>query len=176
MLAKWLDWEASALPKDADTIIEYCSGSPMVIAMIGAILKKNPNSERKWKLIVDKLKNKHFQSIKLHASVNEWSYQHATLNASIELSVESLPQHLQVHLSTYWYRFTMYMYMYMYLLLKRKLHVTAATVIIAHLYCISAMYIHVHVCTCTLIIVDLVQNAWSTMYCTKNVHVTYACI
>ena len=69
----------------------------MVIALIGAILKKNPNSERKWNLIVDKLKNKHFHSIKLHASVNEWSYQHATLNASIELSVENLPHHLQVH-------------------------------------------------------------------------------
>ena len=68
----------------------------MVIALIGAILKKNPSSERKWKLIIEKLKNKHFHSIKLHASVNEWSYQHATLNASIELSVESLPQHLQV--------------------------------------------------------------------------------
>ena len=98
MLAQWLDWEPSALPKDAEMIIEYCRGSPMVIALIGAILKKNPTSERKWKVIVEKLKNRHFHSIKLRASVNEWSYQHATLNASIELSVESLPLHLQVRL------------------------------------------------------------------------------
>ena len=69
----------------------------MVIALIGAILKKNPDSERKWKLILEKLKKKHFHSIKLHAPVNEWSYQHATLNASIELSVENLPPHLQVY-------------------------------------------------------------------------------
>jgi apoptotic protease-activating factor len=95
LLAQWLNREPSALPKDAELIIEYCRGSPMVIALIGAILKKNPTSERKWKVIVEKLKNRHFHSIKLHASVNEWSYQHATLNASIELSVESLPQHLQ---------------------------------------------------------------------------------
>ena len=71
----------------------------MVIALIGAILKKNPSSERNWSLIVEKLKNKHFHSIKLRASVNEWSYQHATLNASIELSVESLPPHLQVKIT-----------------------------------------------------------------------------
>lgn len=98
LLAQWLNWQTEELPKDAAAIIEYCSGSPMVIALIGAILKKNPNSDRKWKLIIEKLKNKHFHSIKLHASVNEWSYQHATLNTSIELSVESLPQHLQVHI------------------------------------------------------------------------------
>ena len=97
LLAKWLDRDPKELPKDAETIIEYCRGSPMVIALIGAILKKNPTSDRKWKLIVEKLKKKHFHSIKLHASVNEWSYQHATLNASIELSVESLPEHLQVY-------------------------------------------------------------------------------
>lgn len=97
LLAQWLGWQTEELPKDAAAIIEYCSGSPMVIALIGAILKKNPTSDRKWKLIIEKLKNKHFHSIKLHASVNEWSYQHATLNTSIELSVESLPQHLQVH-------------------------------------------------------------------------------
>ena len=70
----------------------------MVIALIGAILKKNPDSERKWKLIAEKLKKKHFHSIKLHAPVNEWSYQHATLNASIDLSVENLPSHLEVHI------------------------------------------------------------------------------
>lgn len=68
----------------------------MVIALIGAILKKNPTNERKWNIIAEKLKKKHFHSIKLHAQVNEWSYQHATLNASIELSVENLPSHLQV--------------------------------------------------------------------------------
>lgn len=96
LLAQWLNRQPEELPKDAETIIEYCRGSPMVIALIGAILKKNPNSDRKWKLILEKLKKKHFHSIKLHASVNEWSYQHGTLNTSIELSVESLPQHLEV--------------------------------------------------------------------------------
>ena len=96
LLAQWLDWKPSELPTYAEAVIEYCKGSPMVIALIGAILKKNPSSERKWKVIVEKLRNRHFHSIKLHATVNEWSYQHATLNASIELSVENLPRHLQV--------------------------------------------------------------------------------
>ena len=97
LLAQWLNRRPSQLPKEADSVIECCRGSPMVIALIGAILKKNPDSERKWKLIVEKLKKKHFHSIKLHAPVNEWSYQHATLNASIELSVENLPPRLQVN-------------------------------------------------------------------------------
>ena len=94
LLARWLGKEVKDLPKHAESIIEYCRGSPMVIALIGAILRKNP-SERKWKAIVDKLHKKHFHSIKLYAAVNEWSYQHATLNTSIELSVESLPGGLQ---------------------------------------------------------------------------------
>ena len=96
LLAGWLKKKPKNLRKEAEAIIEYCRGSPMVIALIGAILRKNPNSERKWQLILEKLKNKHFHSIKLHASVNEWSYQRGTLNTSIEVSVESLPSRLQV--------------------------------------------------------------------------------
>ena len=106
LLSRWLKISPQNLHKEARTIIEYCRGSPMVIALIGAILKKNPTNERKWMLILEKLKKKLFHSIKLHASVNEWSYQHATLNTSIELSVESLPRHLQV--STFFFSLFFY--------------------------------------------------------------------
>jgi len=66
----------------------------MPIALIGAILRKN-NREAKWKAIADKLEKNHFSAIHLHAAVNDWTYQHQTLKSSIELSVESLPDHLE---------------------------------------------------------------------------------
>lgn len=58
----------------------------MAIALIGAILKRNA-SEQKWESIAEKLKKSHYH---LHAAVRlqDWNYQHPTLNASIELRSE----------------------------------------------------------------------------------------
>ena len=64
----------------------------MAIALIGAILKRNP-SELMWKSVADKLNKSHYH---LHAEVKnrEWNYQHPTLNASIELRlVHVQPRH-----------------------------------------------------------------------------------
>ena len=70
-------------------------GSPMAIGMIGAILRKN-NREAKWKAVAQRLERKHsVSSMELHAAVNDWNYQHPTLNASMELSVESLPLNMK---------------------------------------------------------------------------------
>ena len=66
----------------------------MTVALIGAILRKN-NRDAKWKAIADKLEKNHSTSIHLHAAVNDWNYQHQTLKSSIELSEESLPDHLK---------------------------------------------------------------------------------
>ena len=93
LLAMWLKMNTDDLPSYADTILKYCRGSPMAIALIGAILRKNAR-EAKWKAIAEKLQKKHLSGFHLHAAVNDWNYQHPTLNASIELSVESLPEHL----------------------------------------------------------------------------------
>ena len=95
LLAQWLRTTPEKLSSHAGVILKYCRGSPMAIALIGAMLRKNAR-EAKWKAIADKLKQKHAGAIHLHASVNDWNYQHPTLNASIELSVESLhDQHLK---------------------------------------------------------------------------------
>lgn len=94
LLGQWLHTKAENLPSHADVILKYCRGSPMSIALIGAILRKN-NREAKWKAIADKLEKNHFSAIHLHAAVNDWTYQHQTLKSSIELSVESLPDHLE---------------------------------------------------------------------------------
>ena len=67
----------------------------MAIGLIGAILRKN-NREAKWKAVAQRLERKHsVSSMELHAAVNDWNYQHPTLNASMELSVESLPQNMK---------------------------------------------------------------------------------
>lgn len=94
LLSLWLRTKPEELPAYTDIVLEYCRGSPMAIALIGAILRKTPQ-EKVWKAVTDKLKQKHFHSLKLRSKVNEWNYQHPTLNASIELSVESLPEHLK---------------------------------------------------------------------------------
>ncbi len=54
----------------------------MAIALIGAMLRKN-GSERKWKSIAEKMENEH--SLHLSARITNWSYQHPTLKASIQL-------------------------------------------------------------------------------------------
>ncbi len=96
LLSLWLRTKPEALPVYTDIVLEYCRGSPMAIALIGAILRKTPQ-ERVWKSVTEKLKQKHFHSLKIRSKVTEWNYQHPTLNASIELSVESLPKHLKAY-------------------------------------------------------------------------------
>ena len=67
----------------------------MAIGLIRAILRKN-NREAKRKAVAQRLERKHsVNSMELHAAVNDWNYQHPTLNASMELSVESLPQNMK---------------------------------------------------------------------------------
>ena len=94
LLGLWLHTEPEKLSSHADVILNYCRGSPMAVALIGAILRKN-NRDAKWKAIADKLEKNHSTSIHLHAAVNDWNYQHQTLKSSIELSEESLPDHLK---------------------------------------------------------------------------------
>ena len=91
LLAQWVKRTVSELPGEAETIIKYCRGSPMAIALIGAILRKNPKVAR-WKAITQKLMESYSHISALHVTprVNEWNYQHPTLNASIQLSEESL--------------------------------------------------------------------------------------
>ena len=94
LLGLWLNVPSASLSPHADTILRYCRGSPFAIALIGAMLRKNAR-ETKWKAIADKLEQKHVGAIHLHVTANDWNYQHPTINASMELSVESLPDHLK---------------------------------------------------------------------------------
>ena len=56
----------------------------MAISLIGANLRKS-SSEAKWKAIADKLKTKHYHLYAGHSAIRNWTYQHPTLNASVEL-------------------------------------------------------------------------------------------
>ncbi len=64
------------------TVCVHGRGSPMAIALIGGMLRKNSN-ERKWKAIAEKLESSHLY---LSTKINNWSYEHPTLNASIQLT------------------------------------------------------------------------------------------
>ena len=73
-----------------------CRGSPMAIALIGGMLRRSC-TERKWKAIAEKMEHKHLY---LSTKISHWSYEHPTLNASIELRYAMAPTHTVSNLSS----------------------------------------------------------------------------
>ena len=82
-----------SLPPGADLIVRYCRGSPMALALIGANLKKGAKDVR-WQQVAEKLEKCH-NALDIRLAQPEWNYQHPTLKASIDLSVESLSPDLR---------------------------------------------------------------------------------
>ena len=81
LLAQLLHTKATSLSPHVDTIVKYCRGSPMAIALIGAILKRN-NTEARWKEVAERLK----KGFLLHAKTKNTSEQnYSTLEESIKL-------------------------------------------------------------------------------------------
>ncbi len=68
------------LSHHVDTIVKYCRGSPMAIALIGAILKRN-NTEARWKEIAKRLE----KGFLLHAKTKSSEANFSTLEESIKL-------------------------------------------------------------------------------------------
>ena len=89
LLSLWLNVLPDSLSPHANTILHYCRGSPLAIALIGAKLRKDPRDVM-WKMVAEKLEKEHVGAIRLGGKLNEWKYKHLTINASIELSVNSL--------------------------------------------------------------------------------------
>ena len=93
MLSLWSGRDLESLPPAADSIVRYCRGSPMALALIGANLRKGARDVR-WKQIADKLEASH-GAVDIKLLQPEWNYQHPTLKASIDLSVEGLSSELR---------------------------------------------------------------------------------
>ena len=93
MLSLWSGRDLASLPPAADAIVLYCRGSPMALALIGANLRKGAKDAR-WKQIAEKLETSH-GALDIKLQQPEWNYQHPTLKASIDLSVEGLSTQLR---------------------------------------------------------------------------------
>ncbi len=66
LLGSWVNADPSSLSTYVDSIVNSCRGSPMAIALIGAILKRK-NTEARWKYIAENLETK---ALVLSASTN----------------------------------------------------------------------------------------------------------
>lgn len=60
----------------------HCRGSPLAIALIGAIVKTN--TESRWKDVIDKLEKSSY-TLDAPITLDDESFQYNTLAASIEL-------------------------------------------------------------------------------------------
>lgn len=84
-LAKWSGWESNPLPEPfATEILAECKGLVLALAMIGAVLKSQP--DREWADMVTDLKKARLK----HIGKRPANYAYETLHASIAVSVDAL--------------------------------------------------------------------------------------
>lgn len=93
LLAKWVQKSPDELPVHADVIVQLSNGSPLVISLIGALLRTNP-TEARWVQCTEKLRSRQL-SIALRRPPVGWQYRNMTLLKSIELSISVLDQELR---------------------------------------------------------------------------------
>ncbi|XP_065912607.1 apoptotic protease-activating factor 1-like isoform X2 [Dysidea avara] len=93
LLAKWVQKSLDELPVHADIIVQLSNGSPLVISLIGALLRTNPTDAR-WVQCMEKLRSRRL-SIALRRPPMGWQYRNMTLLSSIELSISALDQELR---------------------------------------------------------------------------------
>ena len=93
LLAKWVNCSPTDLPLHADIIVELSGGSPMIISIIGALLRSNP-TEARWQKCTEKLRSRR-SSIQLRRPPAGWQYPSMTLVHSLELSINSLSEELK---------------------------------------------------------------------------------
>ena len=59
LLSKWSRKPLDSLPKEADTIIQYCRGSPLALDVIGAMLNRPNTTLARWEAIAKRLKKEY---------------------------------------------------------------------------------------------------------------------
>ncbi|HUW31881.1 MAG TPA: NB-ARC domain-containing protein, partial [Planctomycetota bacterium] len=83
LLAKWAKTDAARLPSEAHEVAEECGRLPLALAMIGAMVRKRPES---WKRALQRLRDADLEKIK--ADFPDYPY-HDLLRA-MEVSVDAL--------------------------------------------------------------------------------------
>ncbi|XP_034982780.1 apoptotic protease-activating factor 1 isoform X1 [Zootoca vivipara] len=84
ILSRFVNIEITELPEKADCIVKECKGSPLVVSLIGALLRDFPN---RWEYYLKQLQNKQFKRIRKSSS-----YDYEALDEAMSISVEMLPK------------------------------------------------------------------------------------
>ncbi|XP_054910837.1 apoptotic protease-activating factor 1 isoform X2 [Poeciliopsis prolifica] len=83
ILALYTKMNQNALPAEARDIVKECKGSPLVVSLIGALLKDKPN---RWDYYLRQLRQKQFKRIRKSSS-----YDYDALDQAMAASIEVLP-------------------------------------------------------------------------------------
>lgn len=83
VLGLYTNTKPQALPDEARSIVRECKGSPLVVSLIGALLKEKPN---RWRYYLCQLRQKQFKRIRKSSS-----YDYDALDQAMAASIEVLP-------------------------------------------------------------------------------------
>nr|XP_020509314.1 apoptotic protease-activating factor 1 [Labrus bergylta] len=83
ILALYTETKLQGLPEEARSIVKECKGSPLVVSLIGALLKDKPN---RWRYYLSQLQKKQFKRIRKSSS-----YDYDALDQAMAASIEVLP-------------------------------------------------------------------------------------
>uniref|UniRef100_UPI00398E8893 apoptotic protease-activating factor 1 isoform X2 n=1 Tax=Pristiophorus japonicus TaxID=55135 RepID=UPI00398E8893 len=89
ILARFVNLEVSLLPEQAHSIVQECKGSPLVVSLIGALLREFPN---RWVYYLKQLQSKQFKRIRKSSS-----YDYEALDEAMAISIEVLEEDHKVY-------------------------------------------------------------------------------
>ncbi|XP_043401469.1 apoptotic protease-activating factor 1 isoform X2 [Chelonia mydas] len=87
ILSLFVNMKTTDLPEEADSIVRECKGSPLVVSLIGALLRDFPN---RWEYYLRQLQNKQFKRIRKSSS-----YDYEALDEAMSMSVEMLNENFK---------------------------------------------------------------------------------
>ncbi|KAK9525758.1 hypothetical protein VZT92_016440 [Zoarces viviparus] len=87
ILALYTSTKVQGLPEEARSIVRECKGSPLVMSLIGALLKEKPD---RWRYYLRQLQQKQFKRIRKSSS-----YDYDALDQAMAASIEVLPDEHQ---------------------------------------------------------------------------------
>ncbi|XP_037316111.1 apoptotic protease-activating factor 1 [Pungitius pungitius] len=83
ILALYTKTKPQGLPEEARSIVRECKGSPLVVSLIGALLRERPD---RWRYYLGQLQQKQFKRIRKSSS-----YDYDALDQAMAASIEVLP-------------------------------------------------------------------------------------
>ncbi|MEE6479988.1 hypothetical protein FKM82_012429 [Ascaphus truei] len=87
ILSLFLNMKVENLPEEASSIIDESKGSPLVVSLIGALLREFPN---RWEFYLRQLQKKQFKRIRKSSS-----YDYEALDEAMSISVDMLQEDRQ---------------------------------------------------------------------------------